>query len=45
VPLAPLVIVIQGTVLTAVQSHPAPAVTVTVPVVAAAPTDTLSCEI
>ena len=34
-PLAPAVIVIQASLLTAVQLHPAAAVTVTVPVVAA----------
>lgn len=38
VPLAPDVMVIHGAWLAAVHAQPAPAVTVTVPVVAAAPT-------
>jgi hypothetical protein len=39
VPLAPLVIVSQAALLDAVQAHPAPLVTPTVPVLAAAPTE------
>jgi hypothetical protein len=45
VPLAPEVTVIQVALLTAVQAHPAAAVTATVPLVPAATTDWLTGEI
>jgi hypothetical protein len=40
-PLAPAVIVTHAAALDAVQAHPAPAVTLTLPVVASAPVDTV----